>query len=64
MIESADLTVSKQPGTHLGYCIYFGKPHILFPQDFSYEGDEKVRDEDFGVAIVVKIGKVILKMKD
>ena len=50
MIESADLTVSNNLGTHLGYCIYFGKPHILFPQDFSYEGDEKVRDEDFGVA--------------
>ncbi len=48
MIDSADITVSNCLGTHLGYCVYLGKQHILFPQDFSYEGDEKVRDEDFG----------------
>lgn len=50
MIESADITVSNSLGTHLGYCIYLGKPHILLPQDFSYEGDEKARVADFGSA--------------
>lgn len=48
MIELSDLTISNNLGTHLGYCIYLGKPHILLPQSFSYIGDEAVIKADFG----------------
>lgn len=50
MIELSDLTISNNLGTHLGYCIYFKKNHILLPQDFSYEGDSKAISIDFGEA--------------
>ena len=48
MISFADETISNSLGTHLGYCIYLGKPHVLLPQDFSYEGDRKELEKDFG----------------
>lgn len=50
MIELSDLTISNNLGTHLGYCIYLKKNHILLPQDFSYEGDSKAISLDFGDA--------------
>lgn len=48
LISLANLTVSNNLGTHLGYCIYMKKPHILLPQDFSYRGNERVIRADFG----------------
>lgn len=30
IIETSDLTVSNIPGTHVGYSVYLGKPHIIF----------------------------------
>ena len=48
LISLADLTISNSLGTHLGYCVYLGKPHILLRQDFCYVGDEKSLAEDFG----------------
>lgn len=48
MIQLSDLTASNSLGTHLGYCIYLNKPHILIPQSFTYEGDDRAINEDFG----------------
>lgn len=33
IIESSTLTMSNSLGTHLGYCIYLNKPHVLIKQD-------------------------------
>lgn len=30
MIEISDLTISNDASTHVGYCIYLNKPHIIF----------------------------------
>ena len=32
IIKLSDFTVSNYPGTHVGYCIYMGKPHWLIEQ--------------------------------
>lgn len=32
IIELADYTISNNLGTHVGYCIYLGKPHYIFRQ--------------------------------
>lgn len=48
MIELSDITVSNNLGTHLGYCTYLGKPHILLPQNFSYIGNKTAIESDFG----------------
>lgn len=48
LIEMADLTMSNSLGTHIGYCIYMGKPHILLPQEFSYKGNKEQLKRDFG----------------
>ncbi len=50
LIDFSDYTISNSLGTHLGYCIFMGKPHILLPQDFSYVGDKKAIDLDFGTS--------------
>lgn len=36
LITIADVTSSNGAGTHIGYCTYFGKPHILFNQDLRF----------------------------
>lgn len=38
MLSLADITVSNKLGTHVGYCIFFNKPHILLQQKIVYEG--------------------------
>lgn len=48
LISLSDYTISNNLGTHLGYCIYLGKPHFLLAQDFSYKGDAKAIADDFG----------------
>lgn len=48
LIQIADVTMSNSLGTHIGYCIYMGKPHVLLPQSFSYEGSEEELEKDFG----------------
>ncbi len=50
LISLADITMSNSLGTHIGYCIYMNKPHILLPQNFSYEGNEKEIKREFGKA--------------
>jgi len=48
MICLADVTVSNSLGTHLGYCVYLNKPHILLPQDMVYCGSKEELEKDFG----------------
>lgn len=48
IITIADLTMSNSLGTHLGYCIYLGKPHVMKPVDFYYSGKQKDLEKDFG----------------
>jgi hypothetical protein len=36
IISLADLTVANSIGTHLGYCIYMGKPHYIYNQKVDY----------------------------
>lgn len=38
MISIADITVSNKLGTHVGYCVYLNKPHIILQQKMKYEG--------------------------
>lgn len=37
IIGLSDMTMSNDIGTHLGYCIYLGKPHYIFGQDVKLE---------------------------
>ena len=37
-IELADLTMSNEVGTHVGYCIHLNKPHYLFKQELERVG--------------------------
>lgn len=39
LIKLSDITVGNDIGTHLGYCIFYDKPHILIDQKTSYVGD-------------------------
>ena len=36
--------MSNKMGTHLGYCIYFKKPHYLFSQDVNYMSCSRLGD--------------------
>ncbi|WP_297963015.1 hypothetical protein [uncultured Anaerovibrio sp.] len=38
IIEASDVTMSNSLGTHLGYCIYLHKPHILIKQNRTHTG--------------------------
>ena len=37
IISVADTTFSNSLGTHIGYCIYLGKPHVMISQHYSQE---------------------------
>lgn len=39
IIELADVTMSNEAGTHIGYCLYLNKPHYVFSQDVSFKED-------------------------
>lgn len=43
IISLADFTLSNSIGTHIGYCIYMGKPHYIFKGNVKYveAGDDK-----------------------
>lgn len=45
IIEMSTMTLSNGLGTHLGYCIYLGKPHYLMPEEVSYDTAPFVHDE-------------------
>lgn len=38
MIGLADITVSNALGTHVGYCVYLGKPHVILQQEIEHKG--------------------------
>ncbi|GAP72137.1 polysaccharide biosynthesis protein [Candidatus Symbiothrix dinenymphae] len=37
IIELADMTISNDIGTHIGYCLYLNKPHYIFPQIIEFD---------------------------
>lgn len=40
IIETSDMTMSNEIGSHLGYCLYLKKPHYLFkPEKVEYQGE-------------------------
>lgn len=41
-IELSDYTISNDVGTHIGYCIALGKPHLLISQRVEYKPDASV----------------------
>ena len=41
IIELADMTMSNQIGTHVGYCICLNKPHYIFRQEMEYYRDSE-----------------------
>lgn len=36
-INISDYTISNSVGTHIGYCIFLGKPHMVFSQIINYD---------------------------
>lgn len=40
IIETSDMTMSNEVGSHLGYCIYLNKPHYLFNSHKTYHGEK------------------------
>lgn len=48
LIEISDYTVSNQLGTHIGYCVYLKKPHILINDDLKKEASPDVLKEEYG----------------
>lgn len=47
MISLADMTMSNDIGTHVGYCIAMGKPHYIYHQEVKYEAkNDKDKDTD------------------
>lgn len=47
LIQIADLTMSNNVGTHVGYCAYMGKPHYIFDQRKRYSSDSSLDDSEF-----------------
>lgn len=48
IIELSDFTISNKLGTHLGYCVYLNKPHILLSENYLIEGDPKKIKAEYG----------------
>lgn len=46
LIYIADVTGSNNIGTHIGYCIYMGKPHWLFSQEVKFDIPPKFYDRE------------------
>lgn len=46
-IELSDLTISNSVGTHVGYCVYLGKPHYIYNQSCSQFGATKADEIEF-----------------
>ena len=50
IIETSDMTMSNEIGTHLGYCIYLNKPHFLFNnQDTTYKEEKNGENSELMV---------------
>lgn len=47
IIQLSDITMSNEVGSHLGYCVYLGKPHYLYLQDVEFvQNGKKIEDVD------------------
>lgn len=47
LIYLADMTMSNNLGTHVGYCISENKPHYLFSQECTYSGELVERENQY-----------------
>lgn len=41
IIEISDLTISNDASTHVGYCVYLNKPHIIFHDNPEFTADKE-----------------------
>lgn len=46
IIYLSDFTASNSIGTHVGYCIYMGKPHWLFREEVTYNYSRNVSSKE------------------
>ena len=54
IIQTSDMTMGNNIGTHLGYCIYLNKPHYLFLDDIDF-----YRKKGHDHAIAYQIDKIV-----
>lgn len=47
LIGLADITMSNNVGTHVGYCAWLGKPHYVFNQEKHYSSNSSLDDSEF-----------------
>lgn len=60
IIETSDMTMSNEIGTHLGYCIYLNKPHFLFNSHETIYKEEKNAED---AELMVKHSNISQKKK-
>lgn len=48
LIYLADMTMSNNLGTHVGYCISENKPHYLYSQECTYDGELVEQENQYG----------------
>src|SRR3989344_1711427 len=49
LIEISDLTISNDAGTHVSYCTYLNKPHIIFHKVPKVKGNKKWTKTSFDI---------------
>ena len=67
IIKTSDMTMSNEIGSHVGYCLYLGKPHYLTKlDDVSHKGEKNgentkamVRNEEIALKIKNKCENVV-----
>lgn len=47
LISISDLTMSNSVGTHVGYCVYMGKPHYVYGQAKLFSADSASDEAEF-----------------
>ena len=63
IIETSDITMANDIGSHLGYCIYLNKPHYLFNQSISYKHTDKFDEKLINEAMTrVKLSDNVANM--
>lgn len=53
IINISDHTISNKVGTHLGYCLFLGKPHTIYKCDIVEER-EPIKNKNLNEAIITK----------
>jgi hypothetical protein len=59
LIELADMTMSNEVGTHLGFCIYLNKPHFLFSQSLRKKAVSNLHQKRYDNEVQQHIKKEI-----